>query len=190
MKAMLIVFEGIDNCGKTTQIALVKTEMEKRGIPCVMTKELTTSVGAEIKRRFKKGGFSPFLKTILFALDRLIRQKNIVNPALKEGRIVLADRWTLSAVVYRSVEGIGDWFVNIVNFWARKPDITILFDIFSETSVKRGEKSGKYCPYSQEFLSKARVLYLKIAKQQGIHIVDGEQSVEMVALTVLKILNM
>lgn len=75
MKGLLVALEGIDNCGKTTQAGLVSTYFESLGIGCVVARELTTPIGELIRSYFGRKDFTPILKTLLFAADRMQRQE-------------------------------------------------------------------------------------------------------------------
>lgn len=189
MKGLLVAFEGIDNCGKTTQSNLVSAHFESLGIGCVVTRELTTPIGALIRSYFRREDFTPILKTLLFAADRMQRQEQIVRSALASGKIVIADRWTLSAVVYRKAEGLSSDFVSQVNAFALHPDLTILIDIDAATSEKRGRESGKSCPYPQEFLEKVRLIYLAIAKSTELPVLDGTGAVGGVTRQLLDLIK-
>jgi len=103
IEGKLVALEGIDNVGKSSHIDRLERRLLARGIPCIITKELSTPVGELVWRYLREGSFSPHLKTLLFAADRVERVEKQVTPALRDGKIVLADRWYLSAIVYRAV---------------------------------------------------------------------------------------
>lgn len=178
-RGKLIALEGIDNAGKTSHITHLKSKLEAKGIPCLATKELTSNIGRLTLEYLKSGKFSSHLKTLMFAADRQERVEREIEPALNEGQIVLADRWILSALTYRAVEGFDTEYVMAVNSLTLQPDFMFLIDIPAEESIKREENSDKFNPYNAEFLATARQKYLDAAKQfPNVEIIDGTQSFE------------
>ncbi len=153
------------------------------------SKELTTPIGQLIRSYFERPSFTPVLKALLFAADRMQRLEQEIEPALKSDIIVLADRWTLSALAYRIVEGLDKQYVLQVNSLVRLPDVTVLLDIPSDESLKRGQIAGKSCPYSTDFLEAARQCYLELADQFQVPIVDGLQPLAQVSAEIMKILS-
>ncbi len=173
-RGKLIALEGIDNAGKTSHITELRRKLEERGIKCQTTKELTSDIGQLTLRYLKAGGFSSHLKTLMFAADRQERVEREVEPALEDGQVVLADRWILSAMVYRAVEGFDTEYVMAVNSRTLEPDFMFLIDIPVEESIDREAKSDKFNPYNAEFLANARQRYLEIAGRfPNVEIIDG-----------------
>jgi len=189
MPGKLIDLEGIDNCGKTTQAYLVSAWLNSRKQPSVVTKELTTPVGRLIKWYFGQESFPPILKVLLFAGDRFIRQVKEVSPAINKGKIVIADRWVSSAVVYRAVESISTDYVIKVNDFALKPDVIIILDVPAALAVERGKLAKRPCPYSLDFLKKARLEYLRIAETVGAIVIDGSLPKDQVTQEILRLLK-
>ena len=81
---MLVIFEGLDNCGKTTLVEMIKDYYSKLGIATEISKEFETNIGKELKKMAKEGTLDPILKAYLFATDRYIRIKNIRQEDLKK----------------------------------------------------------------------------------------------------------
>lgn len=181
IEGKLVALEGIDNVGKSSHIDRLERGLLARGILCVVTKELSTPVGELVWRYLREGNFSSHLKTLLFAADRIERVEKQVTPALKDGKIVLADRWSLSAIVYRTVEGFDTEYVIAVNSRTIKPDHIFLIDIPADLSVRRGELTNKPNPYSVEFLDRARSQYLHLASlEKNIEVIDGTQPFDII----------
>ena len=70
---VLVIFEGLDNCGKTTLVQMIKDYYSKLGIDAEVSKEFETNIGKELKNMAKVGTLDPILKAYLFATDRYIR---------------------------------------------------------------------------------------------------------------------
>ena len=135
---MFISFEGVDGSGKSTQINLLKIEIEKKGFECVVLEEPgTTLVGIEIRKILKDyekvGELSSITELFLFAASRSELVKKEIKPVLTKQRTVLiADRFIDSTLAY---QGYGRGFdidkINYINNIATqciKPDITFLLD--------------------------------------------------------------
>lgn len=174
MLGKLIALEGIDNVGKSSHLDQLERRLLARGVPCQITKELTTEVGEVIWKYLARGNFSSHMKTLLFAADRVERVEKQVQPALEAGKIVMADRWALSAMVYRFVEGFDTEYVKAVNSLTIKPIKTFLLDIPAEQSIIRRNATNKPEAYTVEFLDKARTHYLQLAAtDSSVTVLDG-----------------
>ena len=156
-KGLFITFEGIDGCGKTTQLNMLNKYLQDKGYETVLTKEPGgKGLGEKIRNILLNydGEVSDRCESFLFLADRAQNIDLIVNPAIRQGKIVLCDRHTDSTLAYQGygreldlaqIKKLNDLATN-----GRKPDITFIFDVSLETSSKRVgkdkdrmEKSGK-----------------------------------------------
>jgi dTMP kinase len=169
---MLIVLEGIDNAGKTTQANEICSWLMKNGYRSIITHELQTDIGQLTRKYFERNSFSPILKTLLFAADRYERLDGEIIPALKEGKIVIADRYIYSAIAYRSAEMLDVQWVEKINKFAPKPDISIFIDISPEESIRRAA-NDKHTYYGMNFLAKVRKEYLKLVEKDDLIKING-----------------
>ena len=100
-----ITFEGGEGSGKSTQLKLFAEYLANSGKEVVLTREPgATEVGKEIRRLLVEGDkdkFDEITETLLFYADRRINLTKIVFPALKEGKIVLSDRFNDSTIAYQ-----------------------------------------------------------------------------------------
>ena len=120
---MLIIFEGLDNCGKTTLVKMLKDYYDKVGVETEISREFETNIGIELKKMAKEGKLDPIIKSYLFATDRYIRMKNLSQEDL-QNKIMLFDRYVPSAIAYRMSEGIDkNWITNINSIFP-KPDLS------------------------------------------------------------------
>jgi dTMP kinase len=104
-KGLLIVFEGIDGTGKSTQMSLLARYLRKKGFAVIETREPTNGqFGQQIRALYtNRKGVSPEQELELFLADRQEHVQNVLTPALQEGKIVLCDRYFLSTAAYQGV---------------------------------------------------------------------------------------
>ena len=86
---MLVIFEGLDNCGKTTLVEMIKKYYLSHNIDAEISKEFETNIGIELKNMAKAGTLDPILKAYLFAADRYIRMKKYKPRRFQKQNIVI-----------------------------------------------------------------------------------------------------
>ncbi len=187
-KGLFITFEGADGCGKTTQMSLLAEHLEKQGYDVVLTREPGgKGLGEKVREILLNydGEVSDRCESFLFLADRAQNIDIIVNPAVEAGKIVLCDRHTDSTVAYQGYgRGLDLNRINQLNNIAtngRKPDLTFVFDIDTETSMKRvGKEKDRMESAGLEFHNRVREGYLKIAEHEPdrIKIIDASKSIE------------
>ena len=176
---MLVIFEGLDNCGKTTLVEMIKNYYLNIGVDAEISKEFETNIGRELKQMAKEGTLDPVLKAYLFATDRYIRMKNIRLEDLKN-KIMLFDRYVPSALAYRMAEGVNkDWVTNI-NLVFPKADIGFFIDITPNESVKRNTDTKFNIKATPEHLNKVRDAYLSILEENNLIYINGMQSIDKI----------
>lgn len=175
-----IVLEGIDNSGKTTVSAELAKCLNSRGLRTLLRKEFSSCYGATLKERLYSKDCSPSSreKVLAFALDRLIRYEDIRD---SDYDVVVWDRYVLSAVVYRAVEGVDKNWVEGVNSIFPMPDLHLYIDVSPDISANRGLVSGKRCPYSKDFLARCRSEYLTYVASGVLRMVSGSTVDEQLA---------
>lgn len=176
---MLVIFEGLDNCGKTTLVQMIKEYYMKLGIPVEISKEFETNIGKELKQMAEAGTLDPILKTYLFATDRYIRMKNITDGDLKE-KIILFDRYVPSALAYRMAEGVDKNWVANINSVFPKADLGFFIDITPKESVRRNIDTKFNIKVSAEHLTKVRNAYLAIINENNLIHVNGMQPIQYI----------
>jgi dTMP kinase len=142
----LIVFEGIDGTGKSTQLALLEKALAERGLPVVATREPTEGTyGRRIRALYRdRQSISREEELQLFIADRREHVQEMIVPALSAGKIVLCDRYVLSTVAYQGAAGLDPTEILRQNTFAPLPDLALLFQAAPETGIaritgKRGE---------------------------------------------------
>lgn len=198
-KGLFITFEGADGCGKTTQMNLLAEYLKKQGREVVLTREPGgKGLGEKIREILLNydGEVSDRCESFLFLADRAQNIDTIVNPAVDAGKIVLCDRHTDSSVAYQGYgRGLDIERINMLNNLAtngKKPDITFVFDIDTETSMKRvGKEKDRMESAGVEFHNRVRQGYLELAKQepQRIKVIDATKSIEEIHDEVINILK-
>ncbi|OIO38125.1 MAG: dTMP kinase [Candidatus Omnitrophica bacterium CG1_02_46_14] len=126
----LIIVEGIDGSGKSTQIALLKKWLESQGFAVFFTEWNSSELVKETTKEGKKKNLlTPTTFSLLHATDFADRLNYQIIPPLKAGMIVLADRYAYTAFARDVVRGVHPvWVRNLYNF-AIKPDISFYFDV-------------------------------------------------------------
>lgn len=198
-KGLFITFEGADGCGKTTQLNLLKDYLTKKHFDVVLTREPGgKGLGEKIREILLNydGEVSNRCESFLFLADRAQNVDVIVNPAIKQGKIVLCDRHTDSSVAYQGYgRGLDIEQIKTLNNLAtggKQPDLTLVFDVDIETSMKRvGNQKDRMESSGIEFFNRVRNGYLELAKQEPdrIKVIDSTKSIEDVHKQVLDIIN-
>lgn len=198
-KGLFITFEGADGCGKTTQLNLLKEYLVNKGYDVVTTREPGgKGLGEHIREILLNydGTVSDRCESFLFLADRAQNIDVIVNPAIKQGKIVLCDRHTDSTVAYQGYgRGLDINRINMLNNIAtsgKKPDLTLVFDVDIETSMKRvGTEKDRMESAGIEFHTKVRNGYLELAKQEPerIKVLDATETIEDIHKKVVEIFD-
>ncbi len=198
-KGLFITFEGADGCGKTTQMKLLAEYLEQNGIDVVLTREPGgKGLGEKVREILLnyEGPVSDRCESFLFLADRAQNIDIIVNPAVKEGKIVLCDRHIDSTVAYQGYgRGLDIERINMLNDIAtngQKPDLTFVFDIDVETSMKRvGTQKDRMESAGIEFHNRVRNGYLELAKlePQRIKVIDATKSIDEIHKEVISLIS-
>lgn len=192
---MLIVFEGIDGCGKSTVIEKVCAHLIDQGFDAMATSEFGNSHAwaKELRKELMDNARDPLAQyhTVLKARDN--HMNAVLLPALAMNKIVLMDRYVMSTMAYQGqsaftpVRQIMDDHTNIFGFPVA--DLTIVLSCNVSTAIKRQQARGKQDEFdsaSWEFFSRAHEIYISAAhavqrqKPNKIRIVDAEQSLDKV----------
>ena len=186
---VFICVEGLDASGKTTQSKLLVRNLRRKGFDAVYTTEPSHGrIGRLIRKHVLAGKnrLSGVLEALLFAADRVDHSEREVVPALKADKVVVTDRYLYSSLAYQGVTGLDLKWVEEVNRWAIKPDVTIYIDILPEIVLKRlkREKSVMETLQNQR---QVREIYLKLVENYGLIVVDGNKSRRVVAQEIMNV---
>ena len=139
-KGLLITFEGLDGCGKSTQMELLAAGLQERGYVVLVTREPGgTALGEAIRDLLldpRHHGMSVRAEALLYAAARAHLAQEVIRPALEDGQVVLCDRYLDSSLAYQGYgRGLGNDDIITLNAWATEclfPDLTILLDLDDE----------------------------------------------------------
>jgi len=196
---MFITFEGCEGCGKSTQARLLYNNLLGRVIPCIFTLEPgVTPLGISVRDLLKvKRDFSisPEAELMLFSACRAQLVRDVVRPALDEGRAVICDRYSDSTLVYQGhARGLDLKMIDYINHIATgglKPDLTILLDTQPELGLgrKRNIESDRFDDEDISFHRKVRDGYLKEAGKEPSRwsVIPAQQPIETISRAILDI---
>lgn len=139
-KGCLIVFEGIDGTGKSTQLQLLEKHLSTGfGLNVICTREPTEGVyGRKIRALYNnREGVTLEEELSLFIKDRQDHVHNLIEPALAEKKVILCDRYYLSTIAYQGAAGSDTEAIARMNNFAPEPDLALLFQLSPEISIKR-----------------------------------------------------
>lgn len=196
-KGLFIAFEGIDGCGKSTQLVVAAHSLRAAGQTVLTTREPGGTIVAEKIRSIiidpDNNEISDECELLLYLAARAQHVRVRILPALKRGTLVLCDRFQLATYAYQGFgRSIPMEQLKALNQYATggiSPDITFVFSVSIETSFKRrasrDNKPDRLEQSGEEFFTKISHGYEVLAKQDpSIVLIDGEQPQEIIAETV------
>ena len=187
-KGVFICIEGLDGCGKTTQAKLLAKKLAQSYNSVYTSEPSRGNIGTFIRKRCLYGEkrLSTIVEALLFAADRFEHVENEIRPALREGRLVISDRYVYSSLAYQGAAGLGLEWIRTVNEHALKPDLAVFIDVKLETVMNR-LKSKRSVMENIETLEKARDIYLKFVTKGELIRIDGNRAKDEVAETLSKV---
>lgn len=186
---MLLTFEGIEGSGKTTQLLLLKEYLEEKGFKTLNTREPGgTQLGEALRELLLRPDLNipPLSELFIFMAIRAQHVEEVILPALKEGKIVLCDRFIDATYAYQGFgRGIDLTIIETLNRFVTKgirPTLTILLDCDIKTGLRRkGREKGKdrFEREGSSFHRRVRQGYLKLSKEdpKRFIVIDAKQDV-------------
>lgn len=197
-KGLFITFEGCDGCGKTTQLELLNDFLLKKGYETIITREPgAKGLGTKLREILLNydGEVSSNCESFLFLADRAQHIDTIVKPAIEAGKIVLCDRHIDSTIAYQGYgRGLDLKQLDYLNNLATsglKPDLTLLFDVDTETSMQRvGKTRDRMESAGIEFQERVRQGYLHLAQVEPnrIKVFNSIKTIEQLHQEVLNLI--
>ena len=206
---MFITLEGIEGSGKTTQISYITEYLRSRGRECIVTREPGgTPIGRKIRSILldpDSKGMAHLTELCLYVADRKEHLHKLIQPALRQKKIVICDRFSDATVVYQGyARGID---MNLIHSMHRsicgdvKPDLTFLLDLPPETGLARawkqinaGNRSDAETRFEQKTLAfhhKVRQGYLDLARLEAerFHVIKANRDKQQVREDILAVIS-
>jgi len=180
----LIVFEGTDGCGKSTQVHLLKDSLSALGYSVIATREPTDGpYGQRIRALYcDRSACTADEELELFLADRREHVSQLLEPALTEGKIILCDRYFLSTAAYQGARGHDPEDILRRNHFAPDPDLALLFQLPLELSLQRITSGRGQRPNDFEQLAELKKVAAIFAgiNRPYIRIIPASGSIETV----------
>jgi dTMP kinase len=181
-RGFLIAFEGIDGSGTSTHSRLLYEFLVKQGFNVILTREPTKGVVGRLIKDALQDKFQikqPEVFALLFAADRIQHVKEVIEPAIKQGKIIITTRYVESSLAYQSAQGLTREWIKAINKDIVWPDVTFILDINPNDAMSRLNKREQLESFeNREFLSKVRSNFLERAKEKGYTVIDTTQSLQ------------
>ena len=190
----LIVLEGLDGAGTTTQAKILCDRLGAH-----MTREPSDGPVGRLIREMLVGqhaipgeSLSQTTFSLLFAADRMDHLQREVEPALARGQIVVSDRWYHSSLAYQGTGAERAW-IRLLNERARRPDLTLLLRVRPEVAAERRVAAGRAQELFEDLAMQRRVAagYDAVVSElqaagEPIEVLDGEQSLDDVSAAIAR----
>jgi dTMP kinase len=200
---LFITFEGIDGCGKSTQISRFEATLRENGIPSVVTREPGgTKIGQAIRDillSLDNTCMVPLAELFLYAADRAQHVSEVIKPALEAGKWVICDRYFDATTVYQGVVlGRHEKLIEQLNRETTlgcKPDVTLLLDCPAEVGLerrtKRDKRRDRFERKTLDFHIKIRYGYLALANKykDRFRIIDSTLPEDQVARKIREVIS-
>jgi dTMP kinase len=194
VKGLFITFEGVEGCGKSTQIRLLEEHLRRRGIETIATREPGGVPIAEAVRAVlldpAHTAMAPMTEILLYEAARAQIVRELIRPALAAGMVVLCDRFADSTTAYqgaaRELPREEVRYLHRLAVDAVWPDHTFLLDLAPETGLARARGRGRSDRMEQEpgaFHERVRAGFLEIAREEPerITVLDADRPVDVIA---------
>lgn len=191
MKGKFITFEGIEGCGKSTQIKLLYEHLCSKGYRVSLTREPGgTDIGKKVRQILldpENVGISPIAELLLYNVDRVQHIEEVIRPAIAGGEVILSDRYSDSTMAYqcaaRRLEKSMLEAVDEIATNGLRPDLTILLDLPANKGLARAKDRSVLDRFEREaleFHDRVRRGYLDIATAEPnrVVVVDALKSID------------
>lgn len=184
-KGVLIVLDGIDGTGKTTQAKRLLASLQKKGWDAIYFREPSDSQwGLAIKKKAViADSLSPEEELDLFQNDRRENVAKNIEPALREKKLIVLDRYYFSTIAYQGARGIDPEMIRRRNeSFAAKPDLVFILDIAPQEGLDRIARSRKKMDIHferKDYLAKVRNIFRSF-EGENIHHIDASRPEDVI----------
>ncbi len=190
-KGILIVFEGIDGSGKSTQAEILLERLQEEDFDVVYFREPSKGKwGRKIKKKaLHPDSLTPEEELDLFLKDRRENVEKNLKPALKKKRVVILDRYYYSTIAYQGAKGIDEKLIRRMNEeFIVEPDLVFIFDIDPQKGLERIENRKKKDRLfeREDYLVKVREIFRSFKGDKFVHI-DALKSKEEISKEIQEI---
>ena len=200
LRKKLIVFEGLDFTGKSTQVEILGRHLQKMDLPVTTTREPGGTVLGEAVRSVilsnEHTELLPLSELSLFITCRAQLSAEVIGPALNAGHVVVSSRYRLSSLAYQGYgRGLDLTLIERMNEIAtsgRQPDLTFLLDLPAEKALeRRGKVRDRIEQEDWAFYRRVRTGYLDLTRgDPRVHLLDATISIDEIARKVLEYLSL
>jgi len=182
MKGTFVCIEGLDGCGKTTQAKLLVEKLQRSYSAMYTAEPSEGKVGDFIRKSILYGEkrSTSLAEALLFAADRVEHVENEVLPALRQGKLVISDRYIYSSLAYQGAAGLSLEWIQSINQYALRPELAIFIDV-DPRAVMRRLKPVKSVMENLETQQRVRQIYLKFVEKGDLIRIDGNKPKHLVA---------
>ncbi len=180
---LIIAFEGLDQSGKETQARKLRDQMRasERKARVVSFPDYGTSIGEELARALQgEREYGSDVMQLLYVANRYERKPDIERWQ-RAGITLLLDRYIASSVAYGEAQGLDVAWLNELQKFLPRPDLTILLDVAPETALQRKAVGRDRYERDHALQAAVREVYLRLASQPDWITVDAERSPDEVA---------
>ena len=187
MRGLLIAFEGLDQSGKQTQAESLRDDFAAQGRDCRLLSfpDYTTAIGTEISHALHGERDYPADTMQLLYVANRYEHRGGIEALLKAGAVIVCDRYMASSIAYGEAQGLDPAWLEDIQRFLPKPDLTIVLDIAPETAVQRKAAGRDRYERDLALLSRVRESYLRQSAQPNWIRLDGERPKAEVAADVL-----
>ncbi|MBN2829330.1 MAG: dTMP kinase [Candidatus Cloacimonetes bacterium] len=197
MRGLFITFEGIEGCGKSTQVKLLAEWLRATGREVLLTREPGGPVISEEIRRVLLNPDTPEMlpetELLLYMASRSQHTGELIIPALESGQDVISDRYYDSTIAYQGAARNIDleWIKRLTDYatYSLKPDITFLLDISVEESTRRLTERclDRIEKEKCDFHQKVREGFLTLANSEPerFKVLDGTAPIDVISIAII-----
>jgi dTMP kinase len=190
---LFIVLEGIDGTGKSTQTQRLASYFSALGREVVLSREPTDGPwGKKLRESATTGRLEPEEELEYFLHDRKEHVENLILPSLREGKVVILDRYYFSTMAYQGCRGFDPAEIRRRNEeFAPRPDHLFILDIDVETALQRIGHRGDTANHFEktDSLQRCRDIFLTLVGESFVHVIPAHGTPDEITLQLIDFLE-